>query len=180
MRTPVTTVCIAAAVVMSSSAVRSQPAARSRWDGWQFMQGKWIGEGTSEAGRGSGYFTFEPDLDGKVWVRRNHAEYPGAGSAPPTIHDDLMVVYTDAATDQTRAFYTDTEGHTIGYVVSVSADRNALTFVSDRQSGQPRYRLTYVRLDPTRMSVVLETAPPDRPEEFRKIVEGFVRKSESK
>jgi len=24
------------------------------------MQGKWVGEGTSEMGQGSGYFTFDP------------------------------------------------------------------------------------------------------------------------
>jgi len=30
----------------------------------------------SEAGRGGGYATFEEDLQNKVIVRRNHAEYP--------------------------------------------------------------------------------------------------------
>jgi hypothetical protein len=34
-------------------------------DVWRFMRGKWVGEGSSELGQGSGYFSFEPDLLGK-------------------------------------------------------------------------------------------------------------------
>ena len=139
-------------------------------DAFTFMQGKWVGEGTSEMGAGSGYFTFEPDLGGKVWVRRNHAEYPSG------VHDDLMIVYADEGSNTTRAFYTDTEGHVIPYVVSFSADQRTVTFVSEPQPKQPRYRLTYVRLESGRMTVTLEMAQPDRPDQFSKIVEGRVRK----
>ena len=45
-----------------------------------------------------------------------------------------------------------------------------------QQAGQPRYRLTYVRLDIGRMSVILEMAPPHQQDLFKKIVEGIVRK----
>lgn len=141
-------------------------------DAFSFMQGKWIGEGTSELGAGSGYFTFESDLAGKVWIRRNHAEYPSG------VHDDLMVVYVDEATKSTRAFYTDSEGHVIPYVVMFSADDKTVTFVSEAQPKQPRYRLTYLRLEPGRMTVTLEMAQPDHPDQFSKIVDGRVRKVE--
>ncbi|HZR22331.1 MAG TPA: hypothetical protein VFA59_02010 [Vicinamibacterales bacterium] len=144
-------------------------------DTLSFMQGKWIGEGTSEMGAGAGYFTFEPDLAGKIWVRRNHAEYPGQNGAKPAVHDDLMIVYLDGAS--TRAFYTDTEGHVIPYVVSMSADEQTVTFISEPQPKQPRYRLTYVRLEPGRMTVTLEMAQPDHPDQFSRIVEGRVRKT---
>jgi hypothetical protein len=35
-------------------------------DDLQFLQGKWIGEGTNEAGQAAGHFTFERDLLGKT------------------------------------------------------------------------------------------------------------------
>jgi hypothetical protein len=164
-------------VVWSCVAARAQQADRGDWGALSFMQGKWVGEGTSEAGQGAGWFTFEPDLQGKVWIRRNHAEYPAAGNRPPTVHEDVMIVYADAAANATRAFYTDSEGHTFGYRVAFSADRRQLIFTSEPQRGQPRYRLTYVRLGPERMSVVLEMADPDHPDDFKKIVEGVVRKT---
>jgi hypothetical protein len=50
----------------------------------QFLEGKWVGEGSSEAGRGGGYASFEKDLQGKAIVRRNHAEYPAAQGRPAT------------------------------------------------------------------------------------------------
>ena len=86
-----------------------------------------------------------------------------------------MIVYADAGT--VRAFYTDTENHTIPYRVAFSDDKKTVTFVSDPQGAQPRYRLTYLRLDPEHMTVALETAAPDHPDEFKKVVEGRVRKT---
>ena len=168
---------LAAVFVSVSSAASAQPNQASLSDVWKAMQGKWVGEGTSEMGQGAGYFSFEPDLLGKVWVRRNHAEYPSPNnSAPPAIHEDLMVVYVDTASRQSRAFYVDTEGHVIQYVVTATDDQKSLTFIAEPQPDQPRYRLTYTRLAPGRMSVVLETAPADHPDQFKKIVEGTVRK----
>jgi hypothetical protein len=152
----------------------AQPPAPMTLDALQFMQGKWVGEGTSEIGQGSGHFSFESTLDGKAWLRRNRAEYPAANGRPAAVHEDLMIVYVDEGT--VRAFYTDSENHTIRYRVSVAADKKTVTFVSDPPAGQPKYRLTYVRLDATRITVGLETAQADHPDDFKKIVEGRVRK----
>ena len=160
----------------TSARIVSQTVDPMAADTWAFMRGEWVGEGTSELGRGAGYFSFEPDLGGKVWVRRNHAEYPSQNGGPAAVHEDLMVVYFDPASKETRAFYTDTEGHTIPYAVTFAADRKTVTFVSAAQPKEPRYRLTYVLLEPGRMSVTLETAPPDTPDAFMKIVEGRVRR----
>ena len=165
-----------AALLMCPTLSQAQVQAQApiTLDALQFMTGKWVGEGTSEMGRGSGYFTFESDLGGKVWIRRNHSEYPQPNGKPPAVHEDVMIVYTDGGL--VRAFYTDTENHTIPYRITISDDKKSATFLSDLQTGQPRYRLTYVRLEPGRMTVVLETAAPDHPDEFRKTVEGRVRR----
>src|SRR5207302_1544466 len=121
----------------SSSTTSMRPTRR------RSMPGKWVGEGTNETGaQGSGYFTFESDLQRKAWLRRNHSEYPSTTGRPAAVHEDLMIVYADAGT--VRAFYTDTENHTIPYRVSFSDDKKIVTFVSDRLAGQPRYRLAYV------------------------------------
>ena len=142
----------------------------------QFLEGRWIGEGSSEVGKGSGFATFETDLQGKVLVRRNHAEYPAAEGKPAYRHDDLMVIYSDAAAKSIRAFYTDNEGHVIHYSVSLSADGNTLTFLGDAEAHGPRYRLRYTRISADRMSIVLEAQAADGAE-FQKIVEGKIVKT---
>ena len=52
-------------------------------------------EGSREQGQGSGYFTFELDLQGKVLVRRNHSEYPATKDRPTYVHEDPMIVFFD-------------------------------------------------------------------------------------
>lgn len=163
-------------LVIASIAARAQQRSAPQWDAWQFLQGKWVGEGSSEAGEGSGYFTFEPDLQQKVWVRRNYSEYPATKTRPKYVHEDLMIVYFEEASRQTRAFYCDSEGHIIHYTATFSNDGSTLTFLSDPEEKNPRFRLTYVREGSQRMQLTLEVAQPDKPDEFRKIVEGKVRK----
>ncbi len=87
-----------------------------------------------------------------------------------------MIVYVDVATKQLRAFYTDNEQHVINYAISVSGDAKSVTFLSDAQTGAPRYRLTYAVTQPDKMSVTLEAAQPDKPDQFQKIVEGVVKR----
>jgi hypothetical protein len=161
-------------VAASAASPAGQPPAPTALDALQFMQGKWVGEGTSELGRGSGYFSFEPTLNGKAWLRRNHSEYPAANGRPAAVHEDLMIVYVDEGS--VRAFYTDTESNTIPYRLSIADDKKTVTFVSNPPAGHPRYRLIYVRLDATHMTVGLEMAQADHPDDFKKIVEGRVRK----
>jgi hypothetical protein len=136
----------------------------------KFLEGKWVGEGSSEVGKGGGYATFEQDLQGKVLVRRNHAEYPAGEGKPNYLHDDLMIIYAQASKG-VRAFYTDNEGHVIQYSVTVSADGNTATFLSDPDGGAPRYRLTYAKSAPDKMSIQLEMAK-SADTAFQKIVEG--------
>src|SRR5262249_8517971 len=167
-------VCLVAGALLAADNWHQKPG--PNWDAWQFLQGKWVGEGSSELGQGSGYFSFEPDLQNKVWIRRNHSEYPATKDRPTYVHEDLMVVYLNKPTDQDHAFYCDTERHIIQYTVPFSNVGRTLPFVGDRQESAPRYRLTYVRGEPGHMSVTLEMAQPAKPDDFQKIVEGKVRK----
>jgi hypothetical protein len=161
---------------LCQAAPAQQQMAEPKLASLEFLLGKWVGEGSSKVGAGSGYFTFESSLQGKVMVRKNHAEYPATRDRPTYNHDDLMIVYVDAATKQLHAFYTDSEEHVINYTISISGDRKSVAFLSDVQTAAPRYRLTYAVTQPDKMSVTLELAQPDKPDQFQKIVEGKVRK----
>src|SRR5215471_4207766 len=71
-------------LVLSSLSVTAQQAQQTiNWDSLKFLMGNWVGEGSQETGQGgSGYCSFEPDLQGKVLLRKNHAEYPPTGDRP--------------------------------------------------------------------------------------------------
>jgi hypothetical protein len=141
-----------------------------------------LGEWTSAESSGvpgsasTGSFTLAPDLGGKILVRKNHAEYPPANGRPGIIHDDLMIIYREGGT--TKAFYNDNEGHVIRYNVSASPEKKRITLLSDKAAGAPQYRLTYESVQPGKVKLSFEIAPPDKPEEFKKYVEGVVKRKQ--
>jgi len=87
------------------------------WGSVQYLVGDWTGEGGGGPGQGAGSFSFKPDLQGKILVRKNRAEYPAAKERAASVHDDLMVIYRDTPEAALRAIYFDSEGHTIRYEV---------------------------------------------------------------
>jgi hypothetical protein len=115
-------------------------AAGADWGSAQFLIGQWVGEGSGQPGAGTGAFSFTPDVQGRVLLRRSFAEYPAAGGKPAARHDDLMVVY-HGETGELRAIYFDSEGHVIRYAGIETA--GAVVFVSDGKPDEIRYRLTY-------------------------------------
>src|SRR2546429_9953027 len=73
-----------------------------------FLIGKWVGvagEKDTPLGAGQGAFSFDPELNNKIIVRHNRAEYDSGVS-----HGDLMVIYLEGSP---RAIYFDSEGHVI-------------------------------------------------------------------
>jgi hypothetical protein len=131
-----------------------------------FLLGEWVGEGGGGSGEGTGGFTFAPDVQGKVIVRTNYAEYPATAERSAFRHDDLMVIYIDPPTEQLRAMYFDSEGHVIAYAVEQSRDPETVRFIGDAQPGSPRYRLTYTATGPDTLDLTFEIAPPGQPEAF--------------
>lgn len=126
------------------------------WKQLEFLMGKWTGvagEKDTPLGAGQGGFSFEAELNQKIIVRRNHAEYNSGAK-----HDDLMVIYLDGPGDAPHAIYFDTEGHVIRYNLTFpSADK--VVFESDASQPGPRYRLSYWR-DAELLDGKFEVAPP--------------------
>lgn len=146
------------------------------WTDWTFLLGEWTaGESSGVPGQASkGWFTLAPDLDGKILLRKNHAEYPAANGRPAFMHDDLMIIYREG--DATKAFYTDSEGHAIRYAVTISPDKKQIIFLSDKSATGPQYRLTYEDLHGGAVKVLFEAAPHDKPGQFAKYVEATVHR----
>jgi hypothetical protein len=154
----------------------SQAQTKNEWAGWDFLLGEWVsGESSGVPGNASsGSFTLSPDLGGKILVRKNHAEYPPSNGRPAIVHDDLMIIYHEGGA--AKAFYTDSEGHVIRYGVTLSPDSKKLVFLSEKTSGSPQYKLSYVNVQPGRVKLTFEIAPPDKPEEFKTYVEAVVKR----
>jgi hypothetical protein len=147
------------------------------WAGYRFLLGEWIGEGNGSPGKGSGQCSFTLDLQDKVIVRKNHADYPASGGRPAFAHDDLMVIHHGQDGKQAKARYFDNEGHVIQYTITPSEDGRKLTFVSDAASNAPRFRMTYTRSEADTMHLKFEIAPPGKPDDFKTYIEaGLHRK----
>jgi hypothetical protein len=115
------------------------------WKNWNWLMGEWTGEGSGQPGQGGGTFTFSPDLNKNILVRRSHSEYPAAENRPKVIHDDLMIIYPDQTGIPAKAIYFDNEGHTIEYSIVYAGGSIVLT--SQKTTGVPIFRLTYTLPD---------------------------------
>jgi hypothetical protein len=147
-------------------------AATPDWGPAQFLVGNWTGEGSGQPGAGAGAFSFIPDLDGKVLVRRSFAEYPASGGKPASRHEDLMVVYHGETASQLRAIYFDSEGHVIHY--SGTASAAGVVFVSEGKPGEVRYRLTYTATGKDTLRLQFEIAAPGK--DFARYLEAAARR----
>ena len=144
----------------------------------KFLVGRWVGEGSAETGQaGEGSCSFEWKLQDQVLLRTNHAEYPATKDHAAIQHDDLMIIYPDRGKQLLRAFYTDNEGHVINYTVTPRDNGPSAVFLGDAEAGQQRFRLSYTLIAPGRMTINLETAPPDRPDQFRRLIAGQLHRS---
>jgi hypothetical protein len=146
------------------------------WQAWRFLLGEWTAEGTGQPGNGAGSFTFALDLEGKILVRRNRADYPATKDRPAFSHTDLMVVYPDTEGRTTRAIYFDNEGHVIRYGAQSSEDQKSWTFLSDPVPSAPRFRLTYRKGHDETLGVKFEVAPPGKPDSFSTYLEAGARR----
>jgi hypothetical protein len=143
----------------------------ARWDPWRFLLGEWTGEGTGKPGEGTGGFSFAFDLQGKILVRKNRADYPATKDRPAYSHEDLMVVYAESGGKPDRAVYFDNEGHVIHYAAAFSSDGKTLTLLSDAVPSAPRFRMTYTQQEPSALSLKFEIAPPGKPDSFQTYIQ---------
>lgn len=162
-------------IILSAAFAWSQPRPRAiDWRPFRFLIGQWVGE---SADQGQGVASFQFDLQDKILVRRNQADYAGTADRPAFSHQDLLVVYpAPVEGDAFRAIYFDNEGHVIHYAVTVSADGNQIIFQSETVAGQPRFRLTYGKTGTDEVQVVFAIAAPGKPDEFVPYQVGMTRR----
>lgn len=138
----------------------------------RFLVGDWVGEGDGKPGSSSGAASFRFELEGRVLVRRSHADYPAANGRPVVHHEDQMTVFVEGGL--LKAFYVDNEGHVIRYVAT--AVPQGVAFTSEPAPG-PRFRLIYLRGAADAVTVRFEIAPPNAPEAFKVYLEGVTHRS---
>jgi len=136
--------------------------------------GEWTSEG--DPTRGTGKFTLEADLQGKILVRKNHVELPASSGRPASTHEDLMVIYRGEGGEPSKAIYFDSEGHVIHYTATFSDDKRTLTFLSEASPSGPRFRLSYVKGENDTVAIKFEIAPPGKPDAFKAYLEGTARR----
>jgi hypothetical protein len=147
-------------------------------DAWKDLApllGRWEAlDGDGAPGKASsGAFSFERDLDGKVLVRKNRAEYPARGGRPAFVHQDLMVISREGGAP--RARYWDNEGHYIEYAIAVSADGKRWTFESQ---GAPAFRLEYEAAKADELSIRFSISPTGKADAFKQYLSATVRRAQ--
>jgi hypothetical protein len=134
---------------------------------WAPLLGSWNAKGPGDT---KGGFTLERALDGKVLLRKNHAEYPDK----KVVHDDLMVIYAEGGA--TRADYYDSEGHVIRYAVAMTPAQKRVVFLSEAQPGAPRFRLTYDYGEKDAIALAFDIAPPGQPDAWKSYIQATVHR----
>ena len=142
------------------------------WDKWDWLLGKWQGEGSGQPGQGDGAFTFAFELDRNIIVRKSSTEFPATDSKPKFVHDDILIVYMDYSGNPSKAIYFDNEGHVIYYTVSY-LDKSII-FLSDAIPNAPFFRLSYTALDEKTVNIKFEMSQDG--EIFMTYIEGKSRK----
>lgn len=162
--------CLTIGLIMIATTCFGQQ--NSPWMKWSWLLGEWKGEGNGQPGQGSGIFTFKPDLNDKILVRKSHSEYPATSGKPAIVHDDLLIVYVDNSGNPSKAIYFDNEGHTINY--SINYIDKSIVLLSDKIQNIPIFRLTYTLLDNESIDTKFEMSRDG--EKFMTYIEGKSKK----
>jgi hypothetical protein len=166
---------VAIGLFLGSGAIVQARAAQDRWADFQFLMGAWVTAG--DPAEGTGGFTLEPELQGKILVRRNQVDLPAAQGRPAGRHEDLMVIYRAPGGKETMASYYDNEDHVIQYAVSPLPGGKGLVFTSEADSSAPRFRLTYTMGEADTVAVRFEFAAPGPAGVFKTYLEGKARRA---
>jgi hypothetical protein len=156
----------------------AQAAADLGWGEWHDLVGRWMGVGGGQPGQATaGEFSFEPDLGGRILVRRSFAEYAAAPDRPAFRHEDLILLYRETPGGEARALYLDSEGHVIHYEAAADTAAGTFTLTSAPDPRLPRYRFSYRVLAADSLAFRFEIAPPGRPDSLTTYVSGTARRA---
>jgi hypothetical protein len=164
------------AALLPLSLTRGAQETTRGWASLEYLIGDWVGEGGGQPGQGAGEFSFHPDLQKRILVRKNYAAYPATKDRPAFTHDDLTVIYRESDNAPLKAVYFDSEGHVIHYSVTASSDQKTIEFVSDVLPSSPRFRLTYVMTGSDTVTIKFEIAPPGKPDSFSTYIEAKAKR----
>jgi hypothetical protein len=167
---------ITVAGLLPRTIASSSEGRKSDWASLEYLLGNWVGEGGGQPGQGTGEFSFHPDLQNRILVRKSYAAYPPTKDRPAFRHEDLTVIYKESDSAPQRAIYFDSEGHVINYSIRVSPDQKTIEFVSDVLPSRPRYRLTYVKTGSDTLTLRFEIAPPGKPDSFSTYIESKAKR----
>ena len=145
------------------------------WGQYRFLLGDWVSGPDSNGIEGGTNFSL--DLDGKVLIRKNFANYPATKGKLAINHKDLMVLHLNGAAPA-EADYWDNEGHTIHYMVRFNSTSDTLQFTSNIINGAPRFRLSYTIQGFDSLKVIFEAAPPGSPDSFSPYVSGIIHRKQ--
>src|SRR6266704_5210217 len=134
--------------------------------------------GVRVPGEGTGCFSFTPDVQEQILVRKNHADYPATVDRASFFHDDLIIVYRDSPAKVPRAIYFDNEGHVIHYTVEVLEGGKTIQFLSEISPSRPGYRLTYTLTNKDSLTLTFEIAPPGMPPTYSTYIEARAARAE--
>lgn len=162
--------------IFSSQSYTQNQKTTVNWDAWKFLIGEWVGEGGGNPGQGAGGFSFFPDVQGTVLIRKNYSEFPAVSDRPAFRHDDLMIIFEENGTWKSEYF--DNERHVIHYTVSFSDDSLKVIFTGDVKPHMPCFRLTYSKISTDKLHILFEMAPPNNSTVFSKYIEATACKKQ--
>ena len=61
-------------------------------------------------------------------------------------------------------------------MITISVDGKSIMLLSDPRDAGSRYRLTYLLTQPDRITLTFEIASAEKPDQFKKFIEGRVQK----
>lgn len=143
------------------------------WKPFHFLLGQWESKPDSMGAFGGSTFSLE--LQNRILMRKNFANYPAANGKPAINHEDLLVLYQQPG-NPFEASYWDNEGHVIHYLARMSENEDTLAMTSDVVPNSPRFRLSYIKMGGDSLKVGFEFAPPGNPDAFKPYLTGMLHK----
>jgi hypothetical protein len=157
-------------LLITLSQVVNGQHAKNPWEKWDYLIGEWVGEGNGQPGQGEGKFSFQTDLDGKIMIRKSHTVFPATANSDEIKHNDLLIIYQVGTDGEKEAIYFDNEGHTIKYKVNLT--EKSIIFTGNITANAPRMRFSYTEINSKAVSITVELASPQTPDDFRPYLSG--------
>jgi len=171
MKAIFTTLFFLSTLLITGKAQTGQKEALKKYN---LLFGDWISDNKPE--EGNGYFSFTPDLDNRVIIRKNHVSFPATANKAAFTHDDILIIYAEQPGKLENALYTDNEDHVIHYTITVSEDGKSITLNSGLKSNMPLFKLLYNFTDANHVTVTFQIAQPNAPETFHTYLTGTAHK----